>query len=61
VDGGAFGAAAWLANALAAEGRALRAGAFVITGSVTPPVPVRARQSVRADFGPLGLVERAMG
>ena len=57
VDGGAFGAAAWLANALAARGRALRAGDFITTGSVTPPVPVAAGQSVVADFGGLGRVE----
>ncbi|MBL8383565.1 MAG: hypothetical protein JNM90_10835 [Burkholderiales bacterium] len=54
VDDGAFGAAAWLANALAAAGRTLKAGEFVTTGSVTAPQPVAAGQSVSADFGPLG-------
>lgn len=60
VDGGAFGAAAWLATTLAAAGRGLRAGDLVTTGSVTPPVPVRAGQSVRAEFGPLGAVDLTM-
>lgn len=57
VDDGAFGAAAWLANALAARGIGLKAGDHVTTGSVTPPVPVQPGQRVRADFGGLGCVE----
>jgi 2-keto-4-pentenoate hydratase len=57
VDGGAFGATAWLANTLAAKGRTLKAGDYVTTGSVTPPIPVEPRQQVHADFGPLGRVE----
>lgn len=60
VDGGAFAAAAALANSLADRGRRLEAGAFVTTGSVTAPVPVAAGQSVVADFGPLGRVELAL-
>ena len=56
VDDGAFGATAWLANRLAEKGRALKAGDYVTTGSVTPPVPVQAGQKVFADFGPLGNV-----
>ena len=57
VDGGAFGATAWLANTLAAKGRTLKAGDYVTTGSVTPPIPVEPRQHVLADFGHLGRVE----
>ena len=56
VDGGAFGATAWLANELAGRGRTLRAGEYVTTGSVTPPYPVGSDQTVTADFGPLGKV-----
>jgi 2-keto-4-pentenoate hydratase len=61
VDGGPFGAAAWLANELAARGRWLRAGEFVTTGTLVPPVPVGPGQHVRADFGPLGTVEVRIG
>ena len=56
VDGGPFGATAWLANALAKLGRSLRAGDYVTTGTVIPPFPVAAGQDVTADFGPLGQV-----
>ena len=38
-------------------GEALRAGQFVIAGSLTPIVPVAAGDDVRADFGPLGTLE----
>jgi 2-keto-4-pentenoate hydratase len=61
VDGGAFGATAWLANALAARGQGLRAGDCVTTGSVTPPVAVAPGQHVVADFGALGVVECRIG
>ena len=47
VDDGAFGATAWLANALAARGIALKAGDYVTTGSVTPPIPVQPGQRGR--------------
>lgn len=57
VDHGAFGATAWLANTLAARGVGLKAGDYVTTGSVTPPIPVQPGQRVRADFGELGCVE----
>ncbi|MBK1661047.1 hypothetical protein CKO45_22790 [Paracraurococcus ruber] len=57
VDDGAFGAAAWLANALAGRGVSLKAGDYITTGSVTPPIPVQPGQHVRADFGGLGSVE----
>jgi len=57
VDGGAFGATAWLANMLAGKGRTLKAGDYITTGSVTPPSPAKPGQHVLADFGPLGRVE----
>lgn len=57
VDGGAFGATAWLANALAGQGRGLRAGDYVTTGTVMPPWPFAAEQDVSVDFGPLGRIE----
>jgi 2-keto-4-pentenoate hydratase len=39
---------------LALVGEALRAGQFVISGSLTPIVPVAPGDAVEADFGPLG-------
>ena len=54
VGGGPLGVAAWLANAMAAQGLGLRAGDFVTTGSVTAPVPVAAGQRVRAIYDGLG-------
>ena len=61
VDGGPFGAAAWLANTLAAMGRGLKAGDFISTGTVMPPYPTGAAQDVVADFGPLGRVALRIG
>ncbi|MFO1027236.1 MAG: hypothetical protein U1E70_18835 [Acetobacteraceae bacterium] len=60
VDGGAFGAAAWLANALARRGRVLRAGEYITTGSVTAPHPVGIGQHAIADFGRLGTISLTM-
>ena len=57
VDGGVFGATAWLANALARRGLTLKAGDYVTTGSVTPPQPANPGEHVIADFGALGRVE----
>ncbi len=57
VEGGAFGATAWLANTLVALGRGLKAGEYVTTGTVIAPQPMGAGQSARADFGPLGTIE----
>lgn len=57
VDGGAFGAAAWLANKLGAHGKVLRAGDYISTGSATAPVPVVAGDELTCDFGPLGTLE----
>lgn len=60
VDGGAFGATAWLANALARRGARLRAGDHITTGSVIPPHPIAPGQRPIADFGPLGRIELVM-
>ncbi|MGI9509799.1 MAG: 2-keto-4-pentenoate hydratase [Geminicoccaceae bacterium] len=57
VDDGAFGATAWLANALAARGRGLKAGDYITTGSATPPLPIDAQTTIIASFGTLGSVE----
>lgn len=56
VDGGAFESAAWLANNLAAEGRGLKAGEVITTGSVTPLIPIGRDREAVADFGALGEV-----
>jgi 2-keto-4-pentenoate hydratase len=42
---------------LAVMGEALRAGQFVIAGSLTPILPVAAGDELRADFGALGTLE----
>ncbi len=62
VDGGPFGATAWLANALARLGRGLKAGDLVTTGTAIPPVPYAGdgKRAV-ADFGALGKVEATIG
>ena len=48
--------AAWLANALHAYGEHLEAGETVLTGSITVPVPARAGDVFKADYGPLGTI-----
>lgn len=50
-------AVAWLADALAEHGTALRAGHVVLSGSITAAVPLTAGAHVEADFGALGTVE----
>jgi 2-keto-4-pentenoate hydratase len=57
VDGGVFGATAWLANALARRGLTLKAGDYVTAGSVTAPQPANPGEHVIADLGALGRVE----
>jgi 2-oxo-hept-3-ene-1,7-dioate hydratase len=44
----------WLANRLAAFDVGLEAGHFLLAGSFTRPVPVKAGDTVHADYGPLG-------
>ena len=57
VEGGPLAATAWLANALAARGRGLRAGEFVSTGTTTQPIPATAGQTLVADSAPIGSIE----
>lgn len=45
---------AWLANKLAPWGESLKAGEIVLAGSFTRPVPARAGDLFKADYGPLG-------
>lgn len=47
----------WIANELAANGRALRAGQIVTTGTSVVPVTIKVGSYVRADFGAFGAVE----
>jgi 2-keto-4-pentenoate hydratase len=46
-----------LAEALEANGEALRGGDVVITGSLVPPVKVSGGQVMRAEISPLGVIE----
>ncbi len=46
----------WIANELNRYGQALRAGEYVTTGTVTPPIPYHAGTDVRAEFGDIGSV-----
>ena len=50
-------AVADLVNHLAARGHELAAGDFVSTGAATVPQPFVAGDSVKADFGSLGVIE----
>jgi 2-oxo-3-hexenedioate decarboxylase len=48
---------AWLADQLARDGEALRAGQLVFSGGLTAPVPVTAGGSVTFEFDGLGALE----
>lgn len=50
-------ALAWLANHLAAEGRALHAGQLVLTGSLVKTLWLKAGDKVRMELDGLGVVE----
>jgi len=52
---------AWLANKFALHGRTLAAGLPVLSGSFIRPVPARAGDEFRADFGPLGALPLTFG
>lgn len=54
--GNPFNALAWLANKLSGYGARLRAGQFVMTGSLHPALEVRGGDTVRAVFDRLGPV-----
>lgn len=51
-------AVAWLASKLADRGRALRAGDLVMTGTLTPILPIERGSTYRASFSTLGMVEK---
>ncbi len=62
VDGGPFGATAWLANELAKYGRSLKAGEYITTGTAIAPFPYAGDgKTAVADFGSLGKVEVRIG
>jgi len=48
---------AWLANTFARHGARLEAGEIILAGSFTRPMWVAAGDEVRADFGPMGVIE----
>jgi 2-keto-4-pentenoate hydratase len=50
---------AWLANALAAAGRQLDAGTFVLSGSLAPAVPAQAGDAFTVELDRLGTVSVA--
>lgn len=51
----------WLANELSGLGLTLHRGEVVTTGTCLVPLPVKARDVVRADFGTLGVIEIQFG
>ncbi|MBS0639873.1 MAG: 2-oxopent-4-enoate hydratase, partial [Proteobacteria bacterium] len=51
----------WLANALSAQGLAIAAGEFVLTGTMTGLHAPEPGQTAVADFGSLGIVEVVFG
>lgn len=61
VMGHPFEALAWIANNLAERGRCLRAGQFVITGSLVASKFPRAGDALSFALGTLGEVELAVG
>ena len=48
---------AWLANKFAQHGARLEAGEIILAGSFTRPMWVGRGDSVRCDYGPLGVIE----
>lgn len=56
VEGGPFAVTAWLVNEIAKHGKSIKPGDYVTTGSTTPPYPANPKETVIADFGPLGAV-----
>lgn len=47
----------WVAKRFAPHGVALEPGQIILSGSFTAPVPVKAGDIVRADYGNLGVIE----
>ncbi|MEA3407578.1 MAG: hypothetical protein U9R48_05800 [Chloroflexota bacterium] len=51
-------AVSWLAGKLAERDKHLRAGEFIMTGTLTPIIPIEPPATYRAHFSTLGLVEK---
>jgi 2-keto-4-pentenoate hydratase len=49
---------AWLAAKLSERGRSLEAGALVMTGTLTPIIPIVQGASYEGSFSTLGSVEK---
>jgi 2-oxo-hept-3-ene-1,7-dioate hydratase len=47
----------WVGKRFAPHGVALEPGQFILSGSFTAPVPVKAGDIIRADYGRLGVIE----
>ncbi|MET4698452.1 2-keto-4-pentenoate hydratase [Constrictibacter sp. MBR-5] len=56
VMGHPMDALVWFVNHMSANGRTLKAGQFVTTGSCTGVIPVKPGETCVADFGPLGKI-----
>lgn len=59
VAGNPFAALAWLADALALDGRPLRAGDVIMTGSLGPMAPIAPGNRFEAEIEGLGRIETA--
>lgn len=46
----------WVAKRFAPHGIALEAGQILLSGSFTAPIPVKAGDTIHADYGPLGSI-----
>lgn len=57
--GGPLNAVAWLVNKLAERGRSLEAGQLVMTGTLTPIIPIERGVTYLATFSTLGRVEKS--
>jgi 2-keto-4-pentenoate hydratase len=51
-------AVSWLAGKLADRGKSLKAGELVMTGTLTPILPIEAPAAYKATFSTLGVVEK---
>ena len=51
-------AVAWLAGKLADRGKSLKAGDLVMTGTLTPIIPIEAPATYKATFSTLGVVQK---
>ena len=51
----------WVCKRFARHGVGLAPGHVVLSGSFTPPVPVRAGTQIRADYGPHGAISVSFG